>query len=379
MEDSRVDQAVVRRALERDPEVEWEVEVAETAEQALERLGRPPLPDVVLTDLRLPGMDGLELLQRVRLSQGGLRPAVVMLTGMGNEAAAVAAMKLGAQDYLAKDGLSPELLRHGLSSAVQAVRMAAELEERRLQALQAERVAREALTVRDELFALATHDLKGPLQNLMLLARLLRQQLPAEVLAGGAEARIGQILQAAERMGAIIDRFLEATRGGQLPLNTQPMDLRALVERKVGELAPLVATHPVRLHVQGEDFRGAWDPAALERVLDNLLGNAIKYSPMGGPVLVHLEEEPGAEGWLRLRVEDRGMGIPREELPLVFERFHRGRNARAVAGSGVGLASVMRLVQQHGGSLEVESEEGRGSTFIVRLPRQPPRESSQVV
>jgi signal transduction histidine kinase len=249
--------------------------------------------------------------------------------------------------------------------------MARELEERRRQAEQAERTAREALAVRDEFFAIATHDLKGPLQSILLGAQLLRRQLPAETRTPGVEARLEQILRGTQRMGELIDHFLAVTRGGERPLKRERMDLFALVRTKVHELAPLGATHPVHLHVEGTDFLGYWDTAILERVLDNLLSNAVKYSPRGGSIDVWLSDESaGPEGWVRLRVEDRGMGIPEVDLPHIFERFHRGRNvAPAISGSGVGLASAHRLVEMHGGTLTVESEEGRGSAFTVRLPR----------
>lgn len=149
------------------------------------------------------------------------------------------------------------------------------------------------------------------------------------------------------------------------------MDLFALLRTKVRELLPLGATHPVHVHVEGSDFLGYWDAASLERVLDNLLSNAVKYSPRGGSIDVWLSEESvGPEGWVRLRVEDRGMGIPEVDLPHIFERFHRGRNvAPAISGSGVGLASAHRMVELHGGTLTVESTEGQGSAFTVRLPR----------
>lgn len=371
VDDSLADQRALRRSLEKDTETQWEVEVASSAEEALERLRRPPVPDALVLDFHLPGMDGVTLLREVRERCKERMPAVVVYTGSGSEAVAVEAMKSGAHDYLLKESFSPERLRHSLRNAVETVHMTYELENRRRQAERAERAAREALAVRDEFFAIATHDLKGPLQSILLSTQLLRRQLPAEAQTAGVKTRLEQILRGAQRMGDLIDHFLEVTRGGEKPLKREPVDLFALVRAKVRELGPLMATHPVHLHVEGEDFQGKWDEASLERVLDNLLGNAVKYSPRGGSIDVWLSEEsPGPEGWVRLRVQDQGMGIPAEDLPHIFERFRRGRNvAPVISGSGVGLASAHRLVELHGGTLTVESEEGKGSTFTVRLPR----------
>ncbi|MFL5353862.1 ATP-binding protein [Archangium sp.] len=371
VDDSLADQRALRRALEKDTETQWEVEQVSSAEEALERLARAPPPDALVLDFHLPGMDGVTLLRTLRERCGERMPAVVVYTGRGSERVAVEAMKSGAHDYLLKEALSPERLRHSLRNAVEAVRMARQLEQGRRQTERAERAAREALAVRDEFFAIATHDLKGPLQSMLLSTQLLRRQLPAEVRTPGVDARLEQILRGAQRMGELIDHFLEVTRGGERPLRRERVDLFALLRTKVRELGPLGSTHPVHLHLEGEGFVGHWDTQSLERVLDNLLGNAVKYSPRGGTIDVWLSEEsPGPEGWVRLCVQDQGMGIPAADLPHIFERFRRGRNvAPAISGSGVGLASAHRMVALHGGTLTVQSEEGRGSSFTVRLPR----------
>ncbi len=370
VDDSLADRMAVRRTLERDPETHWVVEQAVTAEEALESLSVGP-PDVVLMDLNLPGMNGVELLRALR-ERCGDQPAAVLLTGTGNERIAVEAMKSGAQDYLVKDDFTPERVRHSLRQAVETVRRAHELEAHRLATERAERAAREALAVRDELFSLATHDLKGPLQLISLNAQMLHRQLPEDALGPAVENRLDTIVRAAHRMSDLIDHFLRMTRGQERPLQRRWVDLLTLVRAKVREVESAAPRHRLVLHVEGGDFSGHWDDANLERVLDNLLGNAVKYSPAGGTITVTLAEEtPGPQGWVRVCVEDEGIGIPARDVPNVFERFHRGGNVDPrVSGSGVGLASARRLVELHGGTIEVESEEGQGSRFTVRLPRE---------
>ncbi|MFP2902567.1 sensor histidine kinase, partial [Corallococcus sp. 4LFB] len=222
--------------------------------------------------------------------------------------------------------------------------------------------------MRDELFSLATHDLKGPLQIMTLNAQVLRRQIPTASMTPGLETRLGHIVRAAHRMGELIDHFLEVTRGQERPLKREPMDLLALVRGKVRELEANASRHHFILEApDGRDFSGDWDSHALERVLENLMGNAVKYSAAGSTVIVRLSVEEGdSQQFVRLSVTDQGIGIPVADLPFVFERFHRGRNvSEDVSGSGVGLASARRMVELHGGTLAVESVEGQGSTFTV--------------
>jgi signal transduction histidine kinase len=111
---------------------------------------------------------------------------------------------------------------------------------------------------------------------------------------------------------------------------------------------------------------GAWDAARLEPALDNLVDNAVEYSPDGGDVTVRVRVEGDAAV---VRVADRGIGIPAADLPRVFERLHRGANvAGRIDGTGIGLARVRQTVAQHGGTVDVQSREGHGSTVTVRLP-----------
>ncbi|MHA7628081.1 sensor histidine kinase [Corallococcus sp. M7] len=371
VDDGMADRLAVSRALAKDPDMQWEVVPMSNAEDALAYLSGNRV-DAMLLDYHLPGMNGVTLLQKV--TELGLPrvPAVVVLTGSGNERVAVDAMKAGAQDYLVKEAFSPERLRRSLRSAVDTVLMTRELEERRLRAERAEAAAREALAVRDELFSLATHDLKGPLQIMTLNAQVLRRQIPAAAMTPSLETRLGHIVRAAHRMGELIDHFLEVTRGQERPLKREPMDLLAMVRGKVRELEANASRHHFVLEVpDGRDFTGEWDAHALERVLENLMGNAVKYSAAGSTVTVHLMVEEGeSQQFVLLSVTDQGIGIPAADLPFVFERFHRGRNVSGdVSGSGVGLASARRMVELHGGTLAVRSVEGQGSTFTARLPR----------
>ena len=173
-------------------------------------------------------------------------------------------------------------------------------------------------------------------------------------------------------MEAQIDDLLDATRlraGQPLALRRRPTDLVALARQAVALQQQASDRHRLTLAAAVPSLVGAWDPGRLERVLGNLLGNALKYSPRGGEITVEVAATDGAAV---LVVRDPGVGIPAAELPHVFERFRRAGNvADRIAGTGLGLAGARDIVEQHGGSIAVESVEGHGTTFTVRLPLAP--------
>lgn len=240
------------------------------------------------------------------------------------------------------------------------------------------REATEAVRVRDEILTAASHDLKGPLAVVRGLAQHLRRTVPAPDGAAAATLREGLdgIEDAVARMSALIAELVDVAHlqmGRPLPLRRGPVDLVALARRVVQEQQRTAVRHAVRLEAAAPELVGSWDADRLERVLRNLLSNAVQYSPDGGEVLVTVAAESGPEGTHAvLRVEDRGLGIPPADLPRIFDRFYRGANvAGRIPGTGVGLAVARQMVEQHGGTITAESREGAGSRFTVRLPLAP--------
>jgi signal transduction histidine kinase len=132
----------------------------------------------------------------------------------------------------------------------------------------------------------------------------------------------------------------------------------------------LTDVHTIRVRSELPSLDGLWDQARLERVVGNLISNAVKYSPHGGEVTLSVAREETADGsFAVLGVHDQGVGIPPEDLRHVFVRFYRASNvAGQIAGTGIGLAGAKQLVEQHAGSIRVESTPGEGSTFAVWLP-----------
>jgi signal transduction histidine kinase len=150
----------------------------------------------------------------------------------------------------------------------------------------------------------------------------------------------------------------------------------ALCRQGVAQWQQTAPRHPIHLVAQAPSVIGCWDAFRLERVLANLLSNAVKYSPPGRPILVTVAREEGAAGPLAvLAVADHGMGIPAADLPHIFDWYRRAGNVRQeISGAGIGLASVLQIVQQHHGTVDVASTEGAGTTFTLRLPLAPPEQ-----
>jgi signal transduction histidine kinase len=173
-------------------------------------------------------------------------------------------------------------------------------------------------------------------------------------------------------MTSLLEELADVMRlraGQMIELHRAPTDLVALVRRTAQEHDRLSDRHGIRVVTDLEELTGFWDGPRLQRVLVNLLGNAVKYSPRGGRITVRVAREgDGDDACAVFSVQDHGVGIPQADLSLVFVQFRRAGNVESFAGSGIGLAGAKRIVELHGGTISVESIEGEGSTFTVRLP-----------
>lgn len=235
--------------------------------------------------------------------------------------------------------------------------------------------AEAAVRVRDELFALVSHDLKSPLTVILGQAHLAQRRLEAtdRLPVASVVKSLEVIRGVVTRMNAQIDELLDIARlraGQALALQSHHVDLVALARRLTAESQQLTARHQIVVETSLQELTGTFDAVRLERVLHNLLDNAIKYSPQGGAITVTVDcEEDEEGGWVVLQVRDQGLGIPPAELPTIFERFKRASNVTGrITGTGLGLSSARQIVEQHGGSITVSSTVGQGTTFTVRLP-----------
>jgi two-component system phosphate regulon sensor histidine kinase PhoR len=220
--------------------------------------------------------------------------------------------------------------------------------------------------LRRDFVANASHELKTPVAAVRALAETLLTALPDDPEAGRRFAeRIGR---EAERLDALTRDLLDLSRVERGALDVEPVDLVGLVKEVVGGYADRAEERHIKLGTEvqpGVALRG--DRAQLGLLLSNLIDNALRYTPAKGAVCVRLN---AAESRAVLQVNDTGQGIPAGELSRVFERFYRVDKARArqTGGTGLGLAIVRHVAEAHGGTVRVDSELGRGSTFTVTLP-----------
>jgi signal transduction histidine kinase len=238
-----------------------------------------------------------------------------------------------------------------------------------------------ALVARDALAASVTHDLRSPLGMIRLGVQ------SADMMLGDAEVAdrqqlieaqdaLKQVDDVAVRMDSFIQELLDLAvleSGTRLTLRQEPIDLVALVRAAVA--AQALAGRAVNLDAPSGPIVGRWDRLRLQRVIDNLASNAAKYSPREGAIHVRvaLERQPTG-AWAVLAIQDQGVGIPSSELRRVCERFFRGSNVQgSVPGTGLGLYGARQIVEQHGGTLSLDSQEGVGTTVTVRLPVRVPR------
>lgn len=248
------------------------------------------------------------------------------------------------------------------------------VEQERARLLELEQAARReaeaAVRLRDQFLSIASHELKTPLTSMHGNIQLLRRRLSrGEVFNERNQQLLTVVFEQTRRLNRLIDAMLDIARiqTGQLALERQPIALDQLIQRVVTEVQPHLEQHQISLAGIDHPLMVEGDALRLEQVIQNLLQNAVKYSPEGGTIAV---QAASANGWVSIAVSDPGIGIPQNALPHLFQRFYRADNAdpNVFSGLGIGLYVVSQIVDLHHGRIEVHSTEGEGSTFTMLLP-----------
>jgi signal transduction histidine kinase len=344
-------------------------EQATTAEEALQRLASSRY-DCILLDYYIPGVNAQWLLGAIR--QAAAAVPVVIFTGRGDEEIAVEFMKAGVADYLPKASLGPERLASSLRHAMELQRAAdarrrAEEEVRAL--ANTEREARieaeNAIKARDEVLAIVAHDLRNPMQTIMSAAAMIRLRGNDEALRKDNVALIETSMREMERQ---ISDLLDVARieAGSLAIRTAPIDARDLIHQAVERFQPQAREREISMTgdigTELPPLNG--DRDRLLQVLSNLIGNALKFTPAGGRIMVCARP---VESAVQISVQDSGTGISAAHLPHVFDRYWQvDRMSRS--GAGLGLAICKGIVEAHGGSVWVDSTVGRGTTVHFTVP-----------
>jgi signal transduction histidine kinase len=355
-----------------------EIETADSALAALERVAAVDF-DVIVSDIKMPGMDGLTLLGKIR----ELRPdtPTLLITGHGERDLAIQALRGGAYDFIQKP-IERDYFIASLSRAIQTRQLRRQVEDQRA-ALEAhaallERTVEErtrelveANRAKDYFLSIASHELRTPLTSMKGLAQLAHRHLVA------AEAPEAALLARMERsilrMETLVADLLDVSRieSGKLALRKETGDLACVIRQALDE-REMASEREIVLDLPEQPVYVRADMDRLCQVVENLLSNAIKYSPSQTPIEVTLRQE-GNEALIYVR--DYGFGIPRKHLGHVFERFYRAPETRIGSGSGLGLGLGLyisrEIVERHHGRIWAESAPGKGSTFTIVLPLSP--------
>lgn len=315
-------------------------------------------PDLILIDLKMPGISGLEVLERAREIDPNIIPIVI--TGYATVESAVDAMKKGAYDFLPKP-FTPEELRIIIRRG---------LEKRKL-IQEAESLRREKKLIEENFITMVSHQMRSPLVAIVQYFEVILAGIVGKVEPKQKE----MILKAKDRLEVLLDLindWLNVARmnRGQIVEKFKPLSLKKLISKLIEFMQPVAQENDVNLEFSS--FSGSdlvlGDEETLEQVFSNLINNAIKYNKPKGSVKISIKEN---KDYVAAKVEDTGIGIAKENLPLIFDQFFRvsRSESKKSKGSGLGLTIAKKIVEAHGGSIQVFSELGKGSTFSVLLPK----------
>jgi two-component system, sensor histidine kinase and response regulator len=341
-----------------DLDVRFEIVQAGSGEEALERIAEAP-PHILLLDQKLPGISGLEVLQKV--SGGAPDMLTIMITAYASLGTAIQATKLGAFDFLAKP-FTPDELKAALRKAARHYVLQR----------QARLLAEEKRQIRFQFLSVLAHELKAPLSAIEGYLYILRDKLAGDDPAAYDKV-VNRSLVRIEGMRKLIFDLLDLTRieSGQKKRELGAADLAECVRSCVETVLPAAKERGIAVELLSPGpFPLTADKGELEIIMNNLLSNAVKYNRDGGRVTVRIEERGPR---LVLSVADTGIGMSEAECERLFGEFVRIKNekTRNILGSGLGLSIVRRLARLYGGDAAVSSEPGVGSTFTVTLDKEP--------
>jgi signal transduction histidine kinase len=329
--------------------------------------------DVILLDLTLPDSAGLSSLSLL-ISHAPSIP-IVVLTNTNDQELAIEAVRQGAQDYLVKRQVNVDVLVRALHYAIERKQVLESLRsinktlENRVEERTAELVkAQEINDFKSEFVSMLSHDIRNPLNTILLAAGLL-QNSEEKLTKEKKTTHFQMIRSAIKNMAQLLDEvsFIGKAEAGKLQCQLAPLDLVAFCRQLVDE-AQLNALEK-RLNLvfasSGESDVAVWDENLLRHILGNLLSNAIKYSLPGGTVRFELICQ---EKTAIFQIQDSGIGIPKKDQKRLFQTFQRAENVGNIPGTGLGLAIAKKCVEAHGGEILVDSEVGVGTTLTVILP-----------
>jgi two-component system sensor histidine kinase/response regulator len=339
----------------------WEVVTANNGQEALWKLERK-LPDLILLDVMMPGLDGYEVCRQIQKKEEWKRIPVIFLTARRDPADMLEGFEVGGVDYVAKPFHPQELLAR--------VKMHLEMRRQQEELAQAYATLKTINANQSRIFTIIAHDLRNPFNGLKMFPQLLKMQYDRmtkeEVMALASDLE-----QEVSRVHGFLGDLLNWSILQMEQVSVQPSHVN--LHDAVGAALSLAYTstrakEQVVENQVPKDARIFVDPQVLNTVLRNLISNAVKFTPRGGSITVSARQSASQT---EITVEDNGVGIPAQRLEHLFEPQHRQRNlgTEEETGSGLGLIICHELVERHGGRIWVESALGKGSAFHVSFPR----------
>ena len=328
------------------------------------RAARAEVPDLILLDINMPDMNGFEVCEQLKADPKLADTPVIFISGNTETVDKVRAFSVGGVDYVTKPFQMAEVEAR-VATHLELRRKRRELQES-LEAL------RRLETLRDSLVHMVVHDLRSPLAAISACLEVIKwdaEEQHRQELAADVETALHATRTIIRLVNSVLD--VSKMEGAEMRLQLVPADIAAVARESVDELESLVGTRQLVREWPEDPVMAIVDRDVVSRVLQNLLGNALKFTPATGAITVEVEAN---DDMVRVAVSDTGPGIPREYRERVFEKF--GQVDAVLRGqrfsTGLGLTFCRLAVEAHGGRIGVDSEVGRGSTFWFVLPRNGP-------
>ncbi|UJR80060.1 response regulator [Sandaracinus amylolyticus] len=380
-EDVIIEAEAVRRTLS----ATYHVVLFSDGAGVLERAATGELPDLLVLDWHMPGVQGIEVCRFLRTQEATVGLPILVFTSTGDEQDMLEALTAGADDWVGKQASAAELLAR-VATLVRAkqLRDRAERAEREIATLlvrerEARAEAEAANRAKDVFLAMVSHELRTPLNAILGWARLLRS---GTLDPTRSERALDTIERNARAQARIVEDLLDLSRviAGKLRLERATIDVADEVEQAIESLRPAAASKGVSLEQRVDRGMTIWgDAARVQQVAWNLVSNAIKFTPSGRRIEVTLSQDCND---ICLRVRDEGIGIEPALVPHVFDRFRQADSTttREQGGLGLGLAIVRQLTELHGGRVHAASGgPGQGATFEVHLPAHTTHERPEAI
>ena len=371
-------------------EANYTITGAVDGQQALELAQSEPKPNLILLDVTMPGMDGYEICGRLKSNPATIDIPVIFVTALDHEHDETLGFEMGAVDYIAKP-IVPEIvqarirvhlaLEESLGELRRYQRIIglrnAELDKMNLQKnkfigiIKARNAKlRDMIQQKHKLTGMAAHDLRNPIVSILGFADVLRSEQQPD--AEDSKRYLSLISTACNKMLDLITDTLDvsAVESGDLVLNLSIGSLADLVKERVQIFEPIATKKNIDILNQLSVVEDSWfDRSRVAQILDNLIGNAIKFSPMGKKVIVTLEE---VDDLLMISIRDQGPGIAAEDQRKMSDHFQQlpDQPTAGVSSIDLGLAITKKIVDSHQGTIIVESEPGKGATFAFALPKE---------